>query len=44
MAMEMGTRAPAPKAWNTRAAIIQLRLCVRATATDPTVNAATDRT
>ena len=42
IAIDMGTSAPAPMAWNTRAAIIQLRLCVRATATDPTVNAKTD--
>ena len=43
IAIAIGTRAPAPMAWNTRAAIIQLRLCVRATATDPTMNARTDR-
>ena len=43
IAMDMGTSAPAPMAWNTRAAIIQFRLCVRATATEPIMNASIDR-
>lgn len=40
MAMEMGTSAPAPMAWNTRAATSQVRLVDMATATDPTMNRA----
>ena len=40
MAMDIGSRAPAPTAWNTRAATRLSRSGVRATATEPSMNSA----
>ena len=44
MAMDMGSSAPAPTAWITRAATNQFRLVVSAAATEPAMNSSMDAT